>query len=490
MKVKNGVYSFKYIWLIIGGMLMSVYNANSVFAAAWLAPLFMLRFTRTTAGKRFIIALPVIMISHAVLMYGPFSHSAIPPLFRIIFGLICGSIIFIPFLIDRLAFKKIDGFISTLVFPAAWVSLEFLISKVSPISTFGVIGYTQFGNLQLMQLSSVTGIWGISFIIIWTASVVNWVWEREFNFERIKNGIIVFASILVLIILGGELRLRNQETVKSVKVSASSSAYGIDPEMHITIMRDAFKNGNYPTYEKNIKAIDELLGTSAINGSEIVFWQEYALFVGDKDEEKITSYAMRKAAEKKICLGLPMGIVKKNGLKYSIENTVTWISPDGKVLARYTKSYTAPWEMSANPYKKVSIFKTGSGTAATVICFDMDFPWLIRQAGNNNAELMLVPSYDWRGISPFHSHMAVFRAVENGFSLVRPAGENGVSISSDAYGRVYSLLDNRSSRDRVMTVDLPLKHVKTIYSLTGDLFAWLSIAGLIVLAGMAIIKKN
>lgn len=467
---------YRYAWLLVGGILMVFYNGNAVSTAVWLAPMFVLRFTRVCSRKELLFVPVVLAVSHALLLYEPFSNAAIPPVFRVIFGMVCGQFIFIPLIADRLLTKKITGFASTLVFPAAWVSVEFIFSKLSLLSTFGVIGYTQSGYLPLVQIVSITGIWGLSFIILWFSSVVNWIWEHQFQYEFVKKGIATYAAIILAVLLYGEFRLHNSHAERSVRVVASSSSYEVR-----LLFREALKSGSYPPLITNISTFDDFMDNTAIPGSKIIFWQEYALITSEVDEGQIIEHARMKARERGIYLGLPMGVVKRNGQKHLLENKVVWISPDGQILSNYIKSYTAPWETSSNPIKKISAFKTDFGTAGSVICFDMDFPSLIRQSAKNKVEFMLVPSYDWRGIAPFHSYMAMFRAVENGFSLVRAAGDSGVSIASDPYGRVLSYLDNKLSSDKIMVVDLPIYTTKTLYPLIGDLFAWLSIAGLGIL---------
>jgi len=80
--------------------------------------------------------------------------------------------------------------------------------------------------------------------------------------------------------------------------------------------------------------------------------------------------------------------------------------------------------------------------------------------------------------------MARFRAIEQGFNLVRHAS-NGLSIATDYQGRVLSRMDHFTTADRVLISEVPTRGVDTVYSRIGDLFAWLCIAaslGLIVLA--------
>lgn len=81
--------------------------------------------------------------------------------------------------------------------------------------------------------------------------------------------------------------------------------------------------------------------------------------------------------------------------------------------------------------------------------------------------------------------MAVFRAIEQGFNMVRHVS-NGLSIAVDYEGRVYGMMDHyQTSGDRVLVAELPTRRARTIYSRAGDLFSWLSLAGLVALAAVA-----
>jgi len=100
---------------------------------------------------------------------------------------------------------------------------------------------------------------------------------------------------------------------------------------------------------------------------------------------------------------------------------------------------------------------------------------------------MLVPSWDWKEIDPLHTQMAVFRAVENGFSMVRQSGE-GLSMAVDYLGRTLSTMDHFMTEDHVMISHVPKKGIRTIYSYVGDLFAWLCCAGLVIIVILFVIR--
>ena len=100
---------------------------------------------------------------------------------------------------------------------------------------------------------------------------------------------------------------------------------------------------------------------------------------------------------------------------------------------------------------------------------------------------MFTPANDWKEFAPLHMQMATFRAIENGFSLVRPTS-NGFSVAVDYRGRTLETVDYFASKDHVMISYVPTKGVRTVYSQVGDIFAWLCIAGFVIFLGWAIVS--
>jgi apolipoprotein N-acyltransferase len=161
------------------------------------------------------------------------------------------------------------------------------------------------------------------------------------------------------------------------------------------------------------------------------------------------------------------------------------IKPTGAVAWAGLKAIPVPGteaSLSARDEGKIRMIETDYGRLSSVICFDMDFPGLLHQAGRLQTDIMLVPSNDWREIDPWHTEMARFRAIEQGFNMVRQTS-NGLSLATDTRGRALSRMDHFATGDRVMVAQVPTRGVTTIYSKIGDLFAWLCIItlpGLIV----------
>lgn len=117
----------------------------------------MLRFVR---GQSFKILLPVAYIfliaTFAFQFRGMLPVSGVP---YYSFLVVWGIPLALPYVIDRLLAHKFTGLSAALVFPIAWGATEYAMSK-GPFASWGSAAYSQYGNLPLLQILSVTGLWG------------------------------------------------------------------------------------------------------------------------------------------------------------------------------------------------------------------------------------------------------------------------------------------------------------------------------------------
>jgi apolipoprotein N-acyltransferase len=115
--------------------------------------------------------------------------------------------LWIPVLVDRLVTARLAGIVATLAFPLAWVAVEFLRSRLTSFSTWDSIAYTQSSHLPLMQLTAVTGIWGVTFLICWGASTTAYAWTRDWNWADVRIPVLVCLCVTTLIFAAGTVRL-------------------------------------------------------------------------------------------------------------------------------------------------------------------------------------------------------------------------------------------------------------------------------------------
>jgi len=389
--------------------------------AAWLAPLFLIRFFRTRKTWRgTLIAIPMMLLAMYLAMTGLWPLST---------GFEIGVNIarLLPFLAalyaDRFFARRLGDVGCSLVYPAAFVFSDYLLAQVGPVGVVFSPGSTQFGVGSLVQLVSVTGLWGLVFVTGWFAATPNGLWAAGFDVRARGRSVGVFAGVLLAVLLVGSLRLSAfapaGETVRVGSVAVGDGGFDIPTD------------GSYRD-EAELAALHDSLYARSRNavaaGARIVFWAEgNAAFFKD-DEAAFLERAKSFARENQIYLA-PGVIVIHPGEDYG-ENKILLIDPSGEILFSYEKANT---HNNTRADGIIPVADTPYGRISAAICFDMDFPTYVNQLGDQGVDIMLVPSWDNEGIKPYHTETGLFRAVENGFSMVRHVGK-GASAAVDHRG--------------------------------------------------------
>lgn len=498
---------FSSLWLALGILFFAFGTIRwTIPLAAWLYPVFLLRFVRTQPLWRGVGLLPLALVlvwevelpgfvpSVPLLLYVP-----------IVFGF--GVIAILPYLIDRLLATRLQGLLATLVFPSAMTTIWYLSGLLNPYGTFVNPAYTQYGNLPLTQLVSVTGVWGIILVMSWLASVVNWAWEHGFAWPRVRGGAALYASLLALVLLFGGARLTlfpaQGSTVRVAGISPShallAAANKQDSQMMGALMSGEGTHVNRQLVRQAYAPVfNELLALSeaeAHAGAKIILWPEcsgWGVYLLQEDEAALLARAAVLARTTGTYLDLGFCELMQHPVQSSSAFTLNQsilLDPKGLVAWRYEKAHPVPGDPEPPGDGQVPTVQTPYGRLSNVICFDADFPGTLRQAGQAKSDILLLPSGDWREIDPLHTQMATFRAIENGFSEVRQASP-GLAMAVDYEGHMLSASDYYTTDPQVMVAYVPMQGVHTIYATIGDLFAWLSVAGLVVLIGVAIARRR
>ncbi len=234
---------------------------------------------------------------------------------------------------------------------------------------------------------------------------------------------------------------------------------------------------------------DDLLQRSereARAGAKVVFWAETSGFVFQEDEPALIARGRDLARSERIYLGMAYAAWRR-GAPRPLENKLVLIDPHGEVAWRFLKAIPVPGPeaaISAPSDGRLKVATTPYGQLSGVICFDMDFPGLLAQAGELGVDMLIDPSGDWREIDPFHTEMARYRAIEQGFNMIRQVNR-GLSVAVDDQGRILAAMDHFATQDRDLVAQVPTRGVRTLYSRVGDAFAWACIVGTIVLIVLA-----
>lgn len=486
-----------WLWIVIAASLLAFSNgAHTVPLAAWLAPVFLLRFVRGQDPK---VGLPLTYLLLAAGFAFQFRGMVpIPGIGYYIFIVLWGITLVLPYVINRLLAHKLEGLTACLVFPAAWAATDYSLSR-APYGTWGSAAYSQYGNLALLQILSVTGLWGITFLIGWFAAVCNQLWEEGFDSNRARRGAwLCGGAIALVMLLGGARMALFPPSSQTVRV-ASISRRNIEPELGNAVWGRLY--GGQPTSEDRdairhwATAIDNDLLSRAERemqaGAKIVFWAELNAPVLKEDETAFVARGESLAAKYHVYLGMSLNVLR-SGTAPNVENKLVLVQPRGQVAWEYNKARPVPGLEAALQVPgdgKLRALDTPYGRMSSIICFDADFPQLLAQAGTLRTGLILDPSSDWRAIDPWHTQMASFRAIEQGFNLIRQTSQ-GLSAAFDYQGRPLSSMDHYQTTDYAMVSQVPTRGVSTTYARLGDWFGWLCVLGVACLAVMALRKKR
>ncbi len=490
-----------YLWLALGILLFAFATVKwTIPLAAWLYPVFLLRFVRTQPllrGILLVILAIVLVLAFELQGFVPFSGTFYY-LAPFVFGFSFGVIFTMPYLIDRLITPRLGGMPGTLVFPLAVTTVLYLSALVNPFGTFGNPAYSQYGNLPLLQLVSVTGLWGIVFLMSWLASLVNWAWEQGFAWSKVRPGLLLYSGLLALVFVGGGARLAffapQGSTVRVAGVTAQRSLLLPNDRLDVFLHAQETEAQRQAIRPVFVQIDDDLLNRSqqeARAGAKVVVWPENDAVVLQEDEAALLQQARAVAQASGIYLDMGLAVILRPSEKPPFsQNTAVLIDPTGKVVWIYQKTHPDTIETNLVPGNgQIPTVDTPYGRLATAIASDAFFPSTIRQAGQANADILLRPTSDWREVDPLATQMVTFRAIENGFSLITQSHQ-GLSIAVDYEGHVLSATDYFTTDPQVMVAYVPMQGVHTIYATIGDLFAWLSIAGLVVLIGVALARRR
>ncbi len=484
-----------FLSLIAGALLLTLVTRTAIPPATWLAFILLLHASRSLPAVMGLASLFVAV--YGALVVGNWNVIPVPGAgyFFAIAGNAC--FVLLAFALDRILLPRLGGIGATLVFPVAFVALEFLKARVTPAATWGSIAYTQYGYLPIMQLAALVGIWGLTFSITWFASTIEWSWRHSFESSIVRTPLITCLGVLSAIVLVGTVRLALARTDSSaIRMATLNRPVDLFVPGEMTrITEGRVRPEERPKMSEKLGRLHQwfLDGSrrEARAGARLIVWPEANLLVFREDEAAFLERARQVAADEHVYLAMGIASIQP-GAALPFQNKMILVDPSGRIVVNYLKSHPVTgWEASIMERGdgRVPIVATDAGRIASAICFEGDFPEFIRQAGQGRADLLIVPANDWRGIKELHLEMAAFRAIENGTPLIRAAA-SGMSGAFDPWGRVLAISDYFAPGDRTMTAQVPIGRTWTLYPILGDLFAWCCVVVLVVTLGALVLRPS
>jgi apolipoprotein N-acyltransferase len=479
-----------WLLLLLAFALLCVANGRwQMPAAAWLAPLVLLIFIESRPLRSGLgLACLVQLLAFSVNWRGMIP---VPGLWYYLVASIYAIAYFAPFVLHRVIAPHWNGFRSTLVFPVSWVAVEIVFQKlVTPYGSWAAPAYTQVGFLPLIQVASVTGLSGIHFLMMWLAAVGSWAWKRGGSFAMVRTGVVTCGTVFSLVLIWGQWRILSAPTdPPELRVAMLTPSAKLNRELQAGLGSLT----NPPSSAASVEALSVIAGRinddllertqrEAAAGAEVIVWSEHAARVTRRTEPELIERARTLADSAGVPLILGLGLWDPDS-RPSFENKVAMIDARGALSGVYHKARPIVGQESGLIPKgdaSIGAMMTDHGRFGIVICHDLDFPDLMRQAGRMGVVVLFGPSSDWEAITPLHGHMAILRAVENGSSLIRPTS-NGLSLVVDPYGRVAASQVDRGEKGNVLTANVPLFRLRTAYPVLGDTFAYVNVLVLALL---------
>lgn len=369
-----------------------------------------------------------------------------------------------------------------LAFPAAWVSFEYIFNLTSPHGTAISLAYSQLNFLPVLQLASITGPWGISFLVLsFSSAIAIGIHLRTTAPKQAVRIVGATLGAVALVLAFGAVRLalpappghevRVGLIASDLPENLDVAAPGADTER---VLRD------YAAHAE----------TLAAQGAKLIVLPEHLGEIVDPNTAGADAILQSLADKTGSTIVAGLGHTSPD-VKY---NQARVYAPGAQVLTYNKHHLLPPFESMFRPGRTLTMLGStiatmsgGKGTLGVAICKDMDFTGLSRRYGNAGAGLLLVPAWDFVLDRFAHGHIAVMRGVEDGFGIAR-AARRGYLTVSDNRGRILAEAESNSAPFVTLIADVPAVHDGTIYLMLGNWFAWvvLAVLGFVLLRLIAL----
>ncbi len=367
---------------------------------------------------------------------------------------------------------------------ALWTVQEWL-RGMWPVGGFGwgQLGSTQTGNPFLLRLASVTGVWGVSFVVVLVAGLLMLAVERARS--RPTSAVVLAGISLVLSLSPGLIPIPRPDgrtlDVAAIQVDVRR-ARGLPP-----VLEDQRVAKMNVALHRRLKA----------DPPDLAVWGESALDPGASATNvriQVTR-AIRDVGVPTLAgavVQAPDGAFHNEGLLFG---------GDGRLIGEYRKVHLVPFgeyvpfrdkiswisalqqiPYDETPGERVHPLRFDSITFGDVICFENSFPSIDRTVVAQGAGFLVVQtnnaSYGFTAASRQHLLMSQLRAVENGRWVVH-AAVSGISAFIDPNGRVVA--ETGLFEPAILRHQIQVSTRRTLYTRFGDWVPW---ASLVLSAGL------
>ena len=385
---------------------------------------------------------------------------------------------------------------------ALWVALEMVVARLWTGFPWNLLGSSQYQLTPMIQIASVTGIYGVSFLVVWVSlsllSAGLMIVLRP-TVRSIWVGDIFLPMIAVALAFNYGFRQLRHEPPPARTLRATL----IQPSIPQTLIWDTSRD------QERFREIIHLSEQALTNRTDLLIWPEAAVPSFARWDTNIYPAITNLVRRHRVWLVLGSDDIARTadsarGDGYEFYNASFLVSPDGEFVSRYRKrqlvvfgeyiplvrwlpfvKWFTPIEGGFTPGDRPVPFALDTPDVKTsvLICFEDIFPHVAREYADDDTDFLVnLTNNGWFGESAAqwqHAAGALFRAVENGLPLIR-CSNNGLTGWVDAHGRLRQVF--RDDRGTVygagfLTAEIPLpaageKRAPTFYHEHGDWFGW------------------
>jgi len=518
--------------LTAGGLLFALSFPSFLSEWGWfplafisLVPVFVV-IHRSTWPRIFFYGIFFGFVSYAIFnfwlaKFSPLTLLIVPPIYSFYFLLV-----FPVLKAADTAFPKYGYILQSII----WVAYEYLRTKGFLGYSYGNLGYSQYLFTPVIQIASITGIWGVSLLVVYPSALIGNAFKDGFRggfnagIGRLKNNMkyllvpaFVYAGIFLSVLLYGFVARVDYSASKHWKTAL------------IQQNADPWKGGTKP-YEQSLNILLKLSREAVLQNPDIVIWSETSFVPGidwhTRYRTDIDKYLLvkrlvdfLKGQKQPYVIGNDDGQLEKNedGKEVRVDYNATVLYEKGRIVDTYRKLHLVPfteyfpfkktlpliyeWLVNADTHfwkrgTKYTVFDAAGVKFSTPICFEDTFGNLVRNFVRRGADVIVNMTNDSWSYSVAaevqHMGMAVFRAVENRRTVIRSTN-GGITVSIDPNGKILNLLPPFKEGFLISSVPV-YKDKTTLYTRWGDWFAmlmvFLAITGIIVSLVRLFIKKN
>lgn len=385
---------------------------------------------------------------------------------------------------------------------AIWVALEMIISRIFGGFPWNLLGSSQYKLVPLIQVASFGGIYGVSFIVVWTSLsflAAGMVIIRRPNRRSAWVGEIILPALVVF----GTYAVNYHQLLQPEPKRPEVNVALIQPSIPQTMIWDPAGNTN--RFHELLRLTEEALKSKV----DIVMWPEAALPEMVRYDDETREAVANIARTHKVWLIIGSDDMEPRPHAASPQerdyfNSSFLMNPEGELVERYKKrnlvifgeyipllrwmpflKYLTPIDGQFTPGDKVIPFRLGElkVNVSVLICFEDTFPNLVREYVSDDTDFLVNLTNDgWFGEGAAqwqHAAAAIFRTVENGVPLVR-CSNTGLTCWIDAHGRLREYFhesDRGIYGPGFMVARIPRllpgeTRRATFYRSHGDVFGW------------------